>query len=200
VNFKSRNYGLISLDDPNSIITEQYRVLYTKIDDISGHKEGNIFAITSSIRGEGKTMSILNLAVVMARDFGKKTLLLEGDFKKPSLIRFIKQELQSDLVDILLSKKHIQHSSIPFSDTLIPFADDNLSILPATQSVSNSSGLASSQSMKALLNVLKEQYDFVLIDTPPILPLSDMNVFEEVVDGIIIVVRAENTYAHLSKR
>ena len=193
VNFKGRNYGLISIDNPHSIITEQYRILYTKIDDINEKSGGNIFAITSSIRGEGKTMSALNLAVVMARDFGKKTLLLEGDFKTPSLIRFIKQELQSDLVDVLLSKKHIQHTSIPFSDTLIPFADDNLSILPAAKSVSNSSGLVSSQSMKALLNVLKEQYDFVLIDTPPILPLSDMNVFAEVVDGIIIVVRAERT-------
>jgi polysaccharide biosynthesis transport protein len=193
VNFKSRDYGIISINDSSSIITEQYRILYTKIDDINEKSGSKIFAITSSIRGDGKTISALNLAVVMARDFGKKTLLLEGNFKTPSLIRFIKQELQSDIVDILLSKKHAQHTSIPFSDTLLPFADDNLSILPATKSVSNSSGLASSQSMKVLLNVLKEQYDFVLIDTPPILPLSDMNVFAEVVDGIIIVVRAEKT-------
>jgi capsular exopolysaccharide synthesis family protein len=193
VNFKSKGYGIISIEDANSIITEQYRILYTKLNDINEQHGGKIFAITSSIRGDGKTMSALNIAVVMARDFGKKTLLLEGNFKTPSLIRFIKQELQSDIVDILLNKKNVQHTSIPFSDTLIPFADDNLSILPTTKSVSNSSGLASSHSMKALLNILKEQYDFVLIDTPPILPLSDMNVFEEVVDGIIIIVRAERT-------
>jgi capsular exopolysaccharide synthesis family protein len=181
------------MDCPDSIITEQYRILYTKLNDINENSEGKVFAITSSIRGEGKTLTALNLSVVMARDFGKKTLLLEGDFKTPSLIKFIKQELQSDLVDILLSKTHVQSTSIPFADTLIPFADDKLSILPAAKSVNNSSGLVSSQSMKQLLRALKEQYDFVLIDSPPILPLSDMNVFEEVVDGIVLVVRAERT-------
>ena len=192
-NIKGKGYGIQSMDDPDSIITEQYRILYTKLTDISESSEGKVFAITSSIRGEGKTLTALNLSIVMARDFGKKTLLLEGDFKAPSLIKFIKQELQSDLVDILLNKTHVQSTSIPFADTLIPFANDKLAILPAARSVKNSSGLVSSQSMKQLLRSLKEQYDFVLIDAPPILPLSDMNVFEEVVDGIVLVVRAERT-------
>jgi polysaccharide chain length determinant protein (PEP-CTERM system associated) len=192
-NIKGKDYGIESMDHPDSIITEQYRVLYTKLNDINENSEGKVFAITSSIRGEGKTLTALNLSIVMARDFGKKTLLLEGDFKTPSLIKFIKQELQSDLVDILLSKTHAQSTSVPFADTLIPFANDKLAILPAAKSVNNSSGLVSSQGMKQLLRSLKEQYDFVLIDAPPILPLSDMNVFEEVVDGIILIVRAEKS-------
>lgn len=190
---KNRNFGIVSIDDPNSIITEQYRVLYTKLNDINERYGSKIFAITSPIRGDGKTLTALNIAVVIARDFGKKILLLEGDFKTPSLGKFIKKELQSDLVDMLLSKNNASATSIPFSDTLIPFADDNLSVLPAAKSVSNSSGLVSSQSMKMLLQTLKEQYDYVIIDAPPILPLSDMNIFEEVVDGIVVVVRAEKT-------
>jgi receptor protein-tyrosine kinase len=193
ININSKVYGIESIDHPNSIITEQYRVLYTKLNDIKENSEGKIFAITSSIKSEGKTLTALNLSIVMARDFGKKTLLLEGNFKTPSLIKFIKQELQNDLVDILLSKTHVQSTSVPFADTLIPFAHDKLAILPAAKSVNNSSGIVSSQSMKQLLRALKEQYDFVLIDAPPILPLSDMNVFEEVVDGIILIVRAEKS-------
>jgi polysaccharide chain length determinant protein (PEP-CTERM system associated) len=188
-----RTYGIISIDDPNSIITEQYRVLFAKLNDINEKHDSKVFAVTSPIRGDGKTLSVLNLAVIMARDFGKKTLLLEGNFKTPALVKFIKQELQSDLVDILLSRNHAHFTSIPFSDTLIPFADDNLSILPAAKSVSNSSGLASSQNMKDLIKILREQYDFILVDSPPILPLSDMNIFEEVVDGVLVVVRAEKT-------
>ena len=191
--YQGRNYGVVSLDDPNSITTEQYRVLYAKINDTNEKYGSKVFAVTSPICGDGKTLSALNLAVIMARDFGKKTLLLEGNFKTPSLIKFIRQELQSDLVDILLSRNHTHFTSIPFSDILIPFADDLLSILPATKSVSNSSGLASSQNMKELIKILREQYDFVLVDTPPILPLSDMNIFEEVVDGILVIVRAEKT-------
>ena len=76
---------------------------------------------------------------------------------------------------------------------IIPFADDNLSLLPAVKRVRNSSGLLSSQRMRDLLETLREQYDFILIDAPPILPLSDMQIFEEVVDGILLVVRAEKT-------
>jgi Mrp family chromosome partitioning ATPase len=79
------------------------------------------------------------------------------------------------------------------ADTLIPFADDNLAVLPVLKGVKNSSGLLSSQQLKELLSTLKEQYDCILIDAPPVLPLSDMNVFEAVVDGIIMVVRAGKT-------
>jgi polysaccharide chain length determinant protein (PEP-CTERM system associated) len=191
---RRNRYGrLVTVDEPDSIVTEQYRVLYAKIHDVHREQGKKVFAISSPLQGEGKTVTALNLAVVMARDFGKKTLLLEGDFRAPAISHYLKAELESGLVDLLLSKTGIQSTLIPFADTLIPFADDNLSVLPAVKSVRNSSGLLSSQRMKDLLGTLKEQYDFILIDAPPVLPLSDMQVFEEVVDGIILLVRAEKT-------
>lgn len=184
---------LISVDRPDSVITEQYRILYAKLHELQKEKSQKVFAISSSLQGEGKTLTALNLAVVIARDFGKRTLLLEGDFKAPAISRYLKAELESGLVDLLLGKDDIQSTLIPFADTLIPFADDNLSLLPAVKSVRNSSGLLSSQRMRDLLETLREQYDIILIDAPPILPLSDMQIFEEVVDGILMVVRAEKT-------
>ena len=184
---------IIAVDESDSIITEQYRILYTKINDLRESEGKKVFAISSSIQDEGRTTNSLNLAVVAARDFGRKTLLLEGDFKTPSISSYIKNELESGLVDILLNKTNIQSTLIPFSDTIIPFADDNLSVLPAVKRVRNSSGLLSSRKMRDLLEILKDQYDLILIDAPPVLPLSDMNVFEEVVDGIIMIVRAEKT-------
>jgi polysaccharide chain length determinant protein (PEP-CTERM system associated) len=190
---KNKDGQLVSIEEPDSIATEQYRVLYAKLHDLYKEKGHRVFAISSSMQGEGKTVTALNLAVVMARDFGKKTLLLEGDFKAPAIARYLKAELESGLVDILLSRTDLQSTLIPFADVLIPFADDNLSVLPAVKSVRNSSGLLSSQRMKDLLGTLKGQYDFILIDAPPVLPLSDMQVFEEVVDSIILLVRAEKT-------
>jgi len=184
---------IIAVDEIDSIITEQYRILYTKINDLRESEGKKIFAISSSIQDEGRTTNTLNLAVVAARDFGRKTLLLEGDFKTPSISSYLKNELESGLVDILLNKTNVQSTLIPFSDTIIPFADDNLSVLPAVKRVRNSSGLLSSRKMRDLLEILKDQYDLILIDAPPVLPLSDMNIFEEVVDGIIMVVRAEKT-------
>jgi succinoglycan biosynthesis transport protein ExoP len=184
---------IIVVDESDSIITEQYRVLYTRINDLRESEGKKVFAISSSIQDEGRTTNALNLAVVAARDFGRKTLLLEGDFKNPSISSYLKNELESGLVDILLNKTNVQSTLIPFADTLIPFADDKLSVLPAVKRVRNSSGLLSSRKMRDLLEILKDQYDLILIDAPPVLPLSDMNVFEEVVDGIIMVVRAEKT-------
>jgi polysaccharide chain length determinant protein (PEP-CTERM system associated) len=184
---------IIAVDESDSIITEQYRILYTKINDLRESEGKKVFAISSSIQDEGRTTNALNLAVVAARDFGRKTLLLEGDFKTPSISSYLKNELESGLVDILLNKTNVQSTLIPFSDTIIPFADDNLSVLPAIKRVRNSSGLLSSRKMRDLLGTLKDQYDLILIDAPPVLPLSDMNIFEEVVDGIIMIVRAEKT-------
>ena len=184
---------LIAVEEPNSLITEQYRILSTKLDDLQQEKAQKIFAISSALPGEGKTVTALNLAIVMARDFGKKTLLLEGDFKAPTISRYLKADLESSLIDLLTSGTDLRSTVLPMADTLIPFADDNLAVLPVLKGVKNSSGLLSSQQLKELLSTLKEQYDCILIDAPPVLPLSDMNVFEAVVDGIIMVVRAGKT-------
>ena len=145
------------------------------------------------MQSEGKTITAINLAIIMAKDFGLKTLIFEGDFRRPSISRYIRKKSNSGLVNLLDSKIDIQSTIIPVADAIIPFIDDNLSILPAAKRTQNSSSLLSSQRTKDLLKILRAQYDFILIDAPPILPLSDMNIFEELVDGIIMVVRAENT-------
>ena len=168
-------------------------MLYNKISGLIEQKTKKVFAISSAMPGDGKTVTALNLAIVIARDFGKKTLLLEGDFRKPSLAPYLKIELEEGLVDLLLSKTDMRSSLIPFADTLIPFADDHLSVLPAVKSVRNSIGLLSSQRLQELLETVKKQYEVILIDAPPILPLADMGLFEKVVDGIVLVVRAERT-------
>jgi len=188
-----QEYHLTALEESDSLVTEQYRILYTKISSLMEQKTKKVFAISSAMPGDGKTVTALNLAVVIARDFGKKTLLLEGDFRKPSLSLYLKVALEEGLVDLLLSKTDMRSSLIPFADTLIPFADDHLSVLPAVKSVQNSTGLLSSRRTQELLEMVKEQYDVILIDAPPILPLADMGLLEKVVDGIVLVVRAERT-------
>src|SRR5215813_2908482 len=82
---------------------------------------------------------------------------------------------------------------VPVANTLVLFADDNLAVLPAVRRTQSSTSLLSSPRMRDLFDVLREHYDFILIDSSPILLLSDMNIFEEVVDGIVMVVRAEST-------
>jgi Mrp family chromosome partitioning ATPase len=119
--------------------------------------------------------------------------VLEGDFRTPSIPLYLKVDLQEGLVDILSSKSELQLTMVPVANTLVPFADENLAVLPAVRSSQSSTSLLSSSRMRELFDVLREQYDFILIDSPPILPLSDINIFAEVVDGIVMIVRAEST-------
>jgi capsular exopolysaccharide synthesis family protein len=188
-----KDHRLIVLQESDSFIAEQYRILYTKINDLSKGNSHKIFAITSAVQNEGKTVTALNLAVVMAKDFGKRTLVLEGDFRRPNIPLYLNVDLEEGLVDILSSKSDFQSTMVPVANTLVPFADDNLAVLPAVRRTQSSTSLLSSPRMRDLFDVLREQYDFILIDSPPILPLSDMNIFEEVVDGIVMIIRAEST-------
>ncbi len=183
---QGKHRPLITLQEPDSLITEQYRILYTKISQLAKGNPQTIFAISSSIKGEGKTITSLNLALVMARDFGKKILLIEGDLKNPAIARYLQLKPQTGMIDILLKKAEFQSG-------ILTFAMENLSILPVVKSMQNSSSVLSSKEMNTLISTLKEKYDFILIDCPPILSLPDMNIIEKLVDGVLLVIRAERT-------
>jgi len=177
---------LINVQESDSLTAEPYRVLYTKISQLTKGKPQTIFAISSSIKGEGKTITSLNLALVMARDFGKKILLIEGDLKNPAISSYLQLKPQTGMIDIILDKADFQASTLTF-------AAGNLSVLPVVKSVPNSSGMLSSQEMEILISNLKERFDLILIDSPPILSTPDMNIIEKLVDGIFLVIRAEKT-------
>jgi hypothetical protein len=118
-----------------------------------------------------------------------RAFLRAGEFASP----WPPSRLDDLLVDILLYKTSAAATLVAFADTLVPFSDEHLAVLMAVKSTRNISGMLSSQCIRDLLSLLKSQYNFVLIDTPPVLPLSEMQFFEEVVDGILLVVRAEHT-------
>jgi polysaccharide chain length determinant protein (PEP-CTERM system associated) len=181
-----KDHSPITLQDPDSLMAEQYRLLCTRINQLSMEKSQAIYAVSSSIEDEGKTITALNLAIVSARDFRKKTLLIEGDFKNPSLSKYLQLKSQNNLLDVLSSKTDLQSS-------ILSFGHENLSVLPFVTSIKNSSSLLSSPEMRNLITSLKEQYDLIFIDSPPILFLPDMHILEKLVDGILLVVRAEKT-------
>ena len=137
-------HRLITLEDAESIVTEQYRILYTRIESLRKEKAQQIFAISSAIPGEGKTITTLNLAVVMARDFGRKTLVLEGDFRRPAISSYLDTEVRSGLVDVLLNGTNGATNTPMAAIPSLPFANQHLTVLPAAKSVGNSSGLLSS--------------------------------------------------------
>jgi polysaccharide chain length determinant protein (PEP-CTERM system associated) len=172
--------------EPNSLMVDQYRLLCTRIHQLSLGNSQTIFAISSSTENEGKTVTALNLALTAARDFRKKTLLIDGDLRKPALSTYLQVKPKIDLLAVLSNKSDLQSG-------LLNFGHENLSVLPFVNSIGNSSSLLSSPEMRSLILLLKQTYDFILIDCPPILMLPDMHILEKLVDGIFLVVRAEKT-------
>ena len=177
---------LLTQQQSDSLIAEQYRLLYTRVIAATTGKPQTIFAISSAIEGEGKTITSLNLALTAARDFGRQTLLIEGDFKHPAFQRYLGLHRPVTLMDVLLNQADLPSS-------LINFGHPNLSILPFGHSIKNSVTMLSSQEFSDILVRLRERYELILIDCPPILSLPDMPIMEQLVDAILMVVRAELT-------
>jgi polysaccharide biosynthesis transport protein len=177
---------LITQQQPDSLIAEQYRLLYTRVIAATAGKPNTVFAISSAIEGEGKTLTSLNLALTAARDFGKQTLLIEGDFKHPRFQKYLRLHRPTSLMDVL-----VDQADLP--SRLINFGHPNLAVLPFGHSVTNSVTILSSKEFSDMLIRLREHYEMILIDAPPILSLPDMPIMEQLVDAILLVVRADMT-------
>lgn len=174
--------NLIVTSNPKSPISEVYRALRTNIQYSSSEIAIKTIMITSAQAGEGKTTTISNLAVAYAQE-GKKTLLIDGDMRKPSLHRMFSQPNRSGL-SLILSGEATLHESI--CTTII----ENLLLIPSGPIPNNPSELINSSLMKQLLENFKEEYDVILIDTPPVLAVTDSIITSALCDGVILVAAA----------
>jgi capsular exopolysaccharide synthesis family protein len=189
---------LIAFSQPGSLIAEQYRVLYTKIENLNKQIPRKVLAITSAVKGEGKTTTAVNLGIVMARDFGQRVLLIEADLKLPTFHTFLGEPVLFGFDDLLREDPNTEGRS--HSPALVSFAHDNLTLLPVSEKSVDAQPLFWLDRLEALLNRLKADYDYVLLDAPPVLPMADVNRIVHVVDGIIFVVAAGLTPISLVKR
>lgn len=179
--------NLFAMANMDILAAEQYRVLYTRLENFHLKNMYKTFAITSSAKGEGKTITSLNLAYVIAHDFSKKVIVVECDLKKPSISSyFMASNERPDLLNVLTGK-------IDVNSAIAQVENTGLYLLTARPNIKNSCELLGSKQMEAVLSTLKKDFDYIILDTPPLLPLADMNVLSKIVDGLILVVRAGNT-------
>lgn len=166
-------------------ILEQYRILFTNMDHARNKGRLKIFAITSAIKGEGKSVTSLNLAYVAATQFKKKTILLECDLRKKSTLSgMLEGEDLGGMVNVL-------NGDIDLAKAIRKVQDEDLWLLTSGETSNcNVPEFLNSGSLKALLDRLKSEFDYVIMDCPPIVDLVDMKIISKIVDGIIIVVRA----------
>jgi capsular exopolysaccharide synthesis family protein len=182
------NPRIIAYHDPRSRISEQYRVLRTNLKTLKKNSL-KVILISSSIESEGKTVTALNLAFTLAQDATKKILLIDGDLRKGKVGCYLglKKKLQG-LCDVIENRCTLE-------DVIVETPYKNLHILPGnmTNKLDNAAELLGSQVFKKILADIREEYDCVIIDSPPIIPVTDACVLGAQVDGVIMAVQAGRT-------
>ncbi len=176
---------LVMLTDKTSVSAEAYRTLRTNIEFSSVDKKLKVITITSSAPAEGKTTVAANVAISFAEN-GKKTLLLDSDLRRPTIHKRFKLPNSIGFVNIIVgnaSKEEAIQKDIV----------RNLDILTSGIIPPNPSELIGSNKNKKLLESLKEEYDVIILDSPPLLAVTDAQILTTISDGTIIVVKHGST-------
>jgi polysaccharide biosynthesis transport protein len=190
---------LITHFDPKSPVAEAYRTLRTHIQFARQDRGGKVLVVTSPTLQEGKTTTIVNLALTMAQS-GQRTLLVGGNMRRPSIHRFFGIEREPGLSDILVGNARWRDCIRTVADILMGRFEmedimaspglDNLHIIEAGPVPANPSELLSTEAMTTFLREVSEEYDIVLIDTPPVLPVTDSAIVAAKADGVLLVYQA----------
>lgn len=170
--------------EPKSIAAESYRTLRTNIQYSSFDKEYKVIMVTSSEPGEGKSTTAGNLALCLAQG-EKKVILVDCDLRKPSLHKKFKISNIVGLSDVMIGKEELV--------TAMHRYNNNLVILTSGKIPPNPSEMLSSKAMTTLLDKLKQNFDYIILDTPPVQAVTDSQILATKADGAILVVRAERT-------
>jgi capsular exopolysaccharide synthesis family protein len=172
-------------DDPHGRHAEAIRRLRTNLLFVDVTTQGHSFVMTSSNPGEGKTTTTVNLALAMA-DAGQKVLLLDGDLRNPSVAKTLGLEGGVGLTTVLLGR------AAP-SDVVQQWRKTSLHVLPAGQIPPNPSELLGSEAMAELFQKLSQEFDFILVDSPPINPVIDAVLLNKLTHGLVMVVASDRT-------
>ncbi|MFE6075303.1 CpsD/CapB family tyrosine-protein kinase [Paenibacillus sp. NPDC057886] len=184
--------SLVTMANPKSTSSEAYRKLRTNIQFSSIDSQIQTIMIASALSGEGKTTTIGNLAVTYAQE-GKKVLLMDTDLRKPAVHRMFNVPNHVGLTSVLSSQYKV-------TEVLRETGVEGLHVLSSGPIPPNPSEMIGSRKMTALLQDLKEEYDVILFDTPPVLAVTDALIISSLCDGVILVVSAGKAKKDLVKK
>lgn len=187
---KKKSLGVIPVvQRPKSLITESFRLLRIKIEDLNIYSNSKIVGVTSSVEGEGKTYCSVNLSAIYAMA-NYKTLLISADLYRPKVNRYFNFEDKAGLSDYLDNNASIEK-------IIHPSSLENLDVIVAGQYTSNPSELLSMQKIGVLLDELRQVYQCIIIDTPPTEYVSDYFVLKNYLDVTLYLVRYNYTRSKL---
>jgi protein-tyrosine kinase len=177
--------------DPDG--AEQFRTLRSRLYQIRGNQPLQTLLITSAVPGEGKTFVTCNLAQAISRQEGRRTLIIDADLRCPRLHAVLGAPNKPGLTDYLLGGADegvvIQHGKA-----------GNLWMIPSGTDVTNPSELLSNGRLKILLDRMTQIFDWIIIDSPPCLPVADAALMTDFCNGVLLVVRAGSTPSDLVRK
>ncbi|NLJ32206.1 MAG: CpsD/CapB family tyrosine-protein kinase [Clostridiales bacterium] len=169
-------------------VTESYKVARTNLSFSVVKKGCKKIVFTSSLTGEGKSTTSVNVAISLSQQVNVKVLLIDADLRKPKVNRFFNLKSTPGLTNYLGGMNTLE-------DVVQPTESPNLSVICSGTIVPNPSELLSSEQMAALLARAEKDYDYIIIDTPPINIVIDALPLIKLCDGVVIVVK-ENSSTH----
>ena len=164
---------------------EATRMLRTNLQFVHVDHESKIFVVTSSVPQEGKTTTAINLAIATAKA-GQSVLLLEGDLRRPKVAEYLHLEGTVGLTTVLIGKVDIE-------EAIQTWGDDGLEVITSGAKPPNPAELVQSDAMKTTLDKLRGRYDLIIVDAPPLLPVTDGALLSAEADGAILIVRHGKT-------
>ncbi len=168
---------------PRSPRAEAFRSLRTNLQFIDFGASSRALVVTSSLASEGKTTTAANLAIALA-DAGKSTLLIDADLRRPRVATYMGVEGGVGLSDVLIGNARLE-------DTLQPWGESGrLVVLPSGTRPPNPSEMLGSRTMEELLHALRGEFEQIIVDAPPLLPVTDAAVLSKVTDGALVVCAA----------
>lgn len=183
--------GLISFNNEASPISEYYRTLRTNIEYSSYDNKIKTILVSSSVQGEGKSTVSANIAAAFASS-SKKTILIDCDLRNPSLHKIFKVGNGCGLSDVIVNKNTLKEA--------LKKINENLYLLTAGRKSPNPSEMLSSVVMDNLFKKLKEEFDLIILDSPPVQVFTDAQILSKKADGTIFIVKCNSTKRNIIKK
>ena len=178
---------------PMSPAAEQFRVAATRLVLSSAGQKSTVVVVTSAVPGEGKSTTVSNLGYVLADDLGKSTLLIDCDFKRPVLHAYNNVPSKPGLVEAI-------YGDAQLTDCLHGVSESFLRILPAGRRDHQLVDIGKIPQINSFITSLKDKFEFIILDAPPILPLADMNLLASMADMLLVVIRVDSTPREIVQR
>ncbi len=183
---RSTTSSVFMHEDPMSPRAEAVRRLRTNLQFVDFTDLPTSILVTSSISGEGKSTTAINLAASLA-DSGSRVILIDADLRRPSVAKYMGFEGRVGLTTVLIGKANL-------ADVVQPWQNTSLDVLASGQIPPNPSEMLGSLAMSRLLDELNVMYDIVVIDSPPILPVTDSTILSKMTGGTLLVIGADRSH------